>query len=161
MKKIVSVQLGFFERVTKALNVVTPERCRIYFRSVRRYLQLYNSGVTGPEIPKAMSQMRKHRKHRAGNLLDDEESQRGRNSHKRTRLEKLKSQSWNKVTPKMPCHHHTMPSHTSMNDAILCAEIILSQNQTVYAFSSRSLPMNCLCILSYINKKYSRWPIAL
>ena len=96
-KNCVFVQVGFFERVTNALNVVTPERCWVSFRSVRRYLHLYNSGVTGPEIPKAMSQMRKHRKHRAGNLLDDEENQRGRNSSKRTRLDKLKSRSWNEA----------------------------------------------------------------
>ena len=109
--------IGFFERVTKALNVVTPDRCRVYFRSVRQYLQLYSNGVTGPEIPKAMSQMRKHRKHRASNLLDDEDSQRGRNSSKRTRLEKLKSQSWNKSSRllkyyEITSYRHTIPSWT-------------------------------------------------
>ena len=84
--------LGFFERVSTALNVVTPERCRVYFRSVRRYLTLYANGMQGKDIPEAMSLMRKHRKHRAGTMLSDEaESQRGKNSHKRTRIENLKA----------------------------------------------------------------------
>ena len=83
---------GFFERVSEALNTVTIERCIIYFRSARRYLQLYAEGVEGRDIPEAMRQMRKHRKHRAGDLLDDNvPSQRGKNSHKKSRLDKLKS----------------------------------------------------------------------
>ena len=75
-----------------ALNVVTPERCRIYFRSAERYLELYAKGIEGKDIPEAMRQMRKHRKHRAGDLLDDDiPSQRGKNSYKKSRLDKLKA----------------------------------------------------------------------
>ena len=88
-----SDRLGFFERVSEALNSVATERCQIYFRSVRRYVQLYAQGVQGRDIPEAMRQMRKHRKHRAGSLLEDEVAcQRGKNSHKKTRIEKLKAQ---------------------------------------------------------------------
>ena len=67
---------------------MTVERCRIYFRSGRRYLQLYEQGVQGPDIPEAMRQMRKHRKHREGGLHpeDQPESQRGKHSQKRARM---------------------------------------------------------------------------
>ena len=77
--------------MSEALNVVTQERCVIYFRSARRYLELYAKGVEGRDIPEAMQQMRKHRKHRVGDLLDDDHpSQRGKNSHKKSRIEKLR-----------------------------------------------------------------------
>ena len=53
----------------------------------------YAQGVQGRDIPEAMRQMRKHRKHRAGSLLEDEVAcQRGKNSHKKSRIEKLKAQ---------------------------------------------------------------------
>ena len=85
-------QKGFFERVTTSLNTVTPERCRIYFRSVRRYLELYAQGVEGKDIPEAMRLARKHRKHRGGTLHeDDADSQRGKKSRKESRIKKLKA----------------------------------------------------------------------
>ena len=64
----------------------------LQLRKIILYLQLYAQGVEGRDIPDAMRQMRKHRKHRAGDLLDDTvSSQRGKNSHKKSRLDKLKS----------------------------------------------------------------------
>ena len=84
---------GFFDRVTTALNVVTPERCRIYFRSARFYMQLYKDGVQGPDVPEAMRLRRKQRKHRGGGLHPEDapESMRGKRSHKKSRISHLGS----------------------------------------------------------------------
>ena len=83
---------GFYERVLKSLNVVTKERCKVYFQSAERYMKLYQDGVSGRDIPEAMKQQRKNRKHRPGGLHPEEaESSRGKNSYKKQRLEKIEA----------------------------------------------------------------------
>ena len=84
---------GFFDRVSLALNSVSVQRCRIYFRSTRRYMQLYKEGIQGQNMPEAMRLMRKQRKHRGGGLHPDDaiESQRGKNTHKKARISHLRS----------------------------------------------------------------------
>ena len=55
-------------------------------------MKLYQDGVSGGDIPKAVKQQRKNQKHRPGGLHPEEaKSSRGKNSYKKQRLEKIEA----------------------------------------------------------------------
>ena len=53
--------LGFVGRVVDAFHVVSVHQVRKYFRSTRRFMQLYKEGATGKNINQLAQKKRAHR----------------------------------------------------------------------------------------------------